>query len=221
MKSEQERQRYLAAREAIKSKDFWADVDAWPLYVGTKNLKRYLYIAELLERVWDVPGDIAEFGCWKGATTSFMAKILSNSNKVVHAFDSFEGFDEIIVQEKQLRSSYTGSLPMLKQMLDVNGLTGAVEFHIGDIIETVRDFNARLSLIYIDCDVYAPCHDALFWCHDLLSPGGLIVFDEWNDPSWPGETQACEEFMLKDQHGNDYVREATPVEQPSLVLVKK
>ena len=104
-------------------------------------------------------------------------------------------------------------------MLEVNGLTGAVEFHVGDICETVLELNPRLSLVLIDCDVYEPCIAALQRCHGLLQPGGMIVFDEWNDPAWPGETQACEEFLA--EHGGDYVRESTPVTQPSLVLVKR
>ena len=219
MKHEQERQRYLTAREAVLPKEFWADLDAWPLYVGTKNLKRYLFLADLLRRVEDVPGDIAEFGCWKGATTSFFAKVLSQTNKRVHAFDSFEGFDAQVTAEKELRSNYKGSLQTLQTMLDVNGLTGAVEFHVGDICKTVQEFDARLSLVMIDCDVYEPCIAALLRTHNLLSRGGLIVFDEWNDPAWPGETQAANEFLK--MVGDEYIQETTPVEQPSLVLVKK
>lgn len=219
VKNSQERDRYLAARESAKPKEFWETIDAWPLYVGTKNLKRYLFLAELLDRVRDVPGDVAEFGAWKGATTSFFAKALSNTNKTAHAFDNFAGFDAQVQTEKDLRSAYKGNLDELKIMLAVNGLTGAVEFYVGDICKTVLDFNAKLSLVYIDCDVYEPCIAALRRCHNLLSPGGLIVFDEWNDPAWPGETQAATEFL--NVHGAHYIQEATPVEQPSLVLVKR
>lgn len=219
MKGEQERQRYLAAREAVKPKEFWIDIDSWGLFVGTKNIKRAAFILSLLERVRAVPGDVAEFGVWRGATTSIMAKMLSDGPKVVHAFDNFDGFDAQIQQDKQLRSSYKGNLEELQAMLAVSGLSEAVEFHIGDICKTVLDFNTRLSFVLIDCDVYEPCAAALQRCHGLLSPGGLIVFDEWNCPEWPGETQAANEFLAI--HGQEYRQEATPVEQPSLVLVRK
>lgn len=217
------REQYLAAREQLKPKEFWADMDAWPLFVGIKNLARYLFIAELLGRINDVPGDIAEFGCWRGATTSLFAKVLSlgscGASKKVHAFDSWEGFGLDIQADKALRSGYKGNAEELAQQLTLAGLNDSVILHTGDICQTVQDFDTQLSLILIDCDVYEPCLAALYGCHAQLSPGGLIVFDEWNDPAWPGETQACNEFLR--DHGDEYVRESTPVEQPSLVLVKK
>jgi len=217
------REQYLQAREQLKPVDFWRDLDAWPLFVGVKNLARYLFIAELLGRVNEVPGDIAEFGCWRGATTSLFAKVLSlsscSANKRVHAFDSWEGFGLDVQADKQLRSGYKGNAEELAQQLALVGLNDLVVLHTGDICKTVLDFNAQLSLAYIDCDVYEPCLAALYGCHAQLSPGGLIVFDEWNDPAWPGETQAATEFL--DRYGQCYEQEATPVEQPSLVLVRK
>ena len=62
------REQYIAAREQLKPKEFWADMDAWPLFVGTKNLARYAFLSQQLLRVDNIPGDIAEFGCWRGAT---------------------------------------------------------------------------------------------------------------------------------------------------------
>ena len=52
-----------------------------------------------------------------------------------------------------------------------------------------------------------------------MHPGGLILFDEYGDINWPGETQAANEFLS--QYGDEYNQEATPVAQPSLMLVKK
>lgn len=217
------REHYLEAREKLKPKEFWADMDAWPLFVGVKNLARAAFISQQLMRVMKVPGDIAEFGCWRGATTSLMAKLISlhkdGKHKKVHAFDTFKGFDKQVQEEKKLRSGYKGSSKELMAQLALVGLADRVVLHVGDICETVKEFDAQLSLVYIDCDVYEPCLAALYGCHAQLSPGGLIVFDEWNDPAWPGETQACNEF-LKD-HGDEYIQESTPVEQPSLVLVKR
>jgi SAM-dependent methyltransferase len=232
MKGEQQRQVYLAKRakvsEQLGKREVFSVADAWPLYAGTQNIRRYFYINNLLLRVKDVPGHIAEFGCWRGATTSLMAKVLEiiapMQQKVVHGFDSFEGFDKAIQKAKGLRSGYKGNQVELELLLELHGLSDAVELHVGDICETVPMLmidrpELRLSFSYIDCDVYEPCVEALRFTHERLSSGGLIVFDEWNDPAWPGETQAAEEFLS--MYGDCYRREATPIQQPSLVLVRK
>jgi SAM-dependent methyltransferase len=220
---ERARQEYLSKREQLKPKEFWRDIDAWPLYVGRKNLRRNIFLLTCLERVMCVPGDLAEFGAWRGATTSLMAKYLADDphgkEKLVHIFESFSGFDVTVQADKDLRSGYKGDAEELLAQLDLDGVVSAVAFHVGDICETVLDVECELSFVLIDCDVYAPSIAALRWAHNKLHPGGLILFDEYNDPAWKGETEAANEFLA--EFGDEYDQEGTPVSQPSLLLVKK
>jgi hypothetical protein len=52
-----------------------------------------------------------------------------------------------------------------------------------------------------------------------LSKGGLLVFDEWNTSTFPGEGIAANEFL--GQLGEHYQRRAVPgARQPTLVLTK-
>lgn len=216
------RQQYLANRLTIKPEAFWRDLDQWPLYVGKKNLLRYMFLVQLLERTTRILGDVAEFGCWRGATTSLFAKMLPQSSpKVVHAFDNFAGFTALVQEEKDLRSNYQGSQDELEALLRLNGVREKVVLHVGDICHTTQEVTSvpSVSLALIDCDVYEPVAAALAWVHPRLSAGGLIAFDEYGDPAWPGETQAADEFLKK--YGNHYTQESTPVAQPSLVLVRR
>lgn len=224
MTDERERSRYLTAREGVKPKAFWETMDAWPLYAGSQNLYRYLYLIDMLRSVTKIPGDVAEFGCWKGATTSLFAKMLRHSDKLVHAFDTFEGFDTQVQQEKQLRSGYKGSYDELVNMLRVDRLLAKVDFHVGDICATVPLLaeaapEIRLSFALLDCDVYEPTQVALQWVDARINHGGIILFDQYGDPAWPGETQAADEFLK--QHGSWYEIVKTPVPQPSLLLVRR
>lgn len=232
MKGDAEREKYLTERAALSQelgkREIWSVADAWPLYAGLQNIMRYAFIGSLVQRTERVPGHVAEFGCWRGATTSFIAKFIAsqsgNSQKVVHGFDTFEGFDKSIQKSKNLRSGYKGSQQELLDCLALSGLQDAVELHVGDICKTVPKLmeerpELRLSFGYIDVDIYDPCVTALEFVHDRLMPGGIIAFDEWNDPAWPGETQAAEEFLAR--YKTDYQIESTPVAQPSLVLVRK
>jgi hypothetical protein len=164
---------------------------------------------------------VAEFGAWRGATTAWLAKLLANTPKTVWAFDTFAGFTQEVVDEKALRSGYQGNRAELEALLDLDGLLDKVNLVEGDIVKTVegRTDPARLSFVLCDCDVYEPTIAALWWAHERLSHGGVILLDEYGDPQWPGETQAADEFL--DKVGGDYTNEATPVKQPSLVLVRR
>jgi hypothetical protein len=221
MKGQRDRETYLRERAKLHPPEVWEKTDAWPLYAGRQNIQRYIYLYALLQRIEPVPGDIAEFGVWKGATTAFMAKMLAWTPRVVHAFDNFEGFSKEVVDEKALRSGYRGSRAELEAMLEVDGLLDAVVIHEGDIVKQVDglDTPARLAFALMDCDVYEPTIAALHWVHERLSVGGIIAFDEYNDPAWPGETEAAQEFL--EEHGDVYTNEASPVAQPSLVLVRR
>ena len=224
MKGDIERERYLAARSAWSveagPREVYDIADQWPLYAGAQNIDRYLYLADLLRQVQDVPGDVAEFGCWRGATTSLFAKRLRRTSKTVYAFDSFQGFDEAMQREKGLRSGYKGSRAELEAQLEIAGVRDGVVIVEGDICETLKTMDPpmRLSFALMDCDVYEPTAAALAWVHKRLSPGGIILFDQYGDPAWPGETQAADEFLA--QYGDAYHQKATPVPQPSLLLVR-
>jgi hypothetical protein len=53
----------------------------------------------------------------------------------------------------------------------------------------------RFSLVHFDVDLYKPTRTALecFW--PVLSRGGVMLFDEYSIPDWPGETRAVDEFF--------------------------
>ncbi|MCA4916759.1 MAG: macrocin-O-methyltransferase, partial [Phenylobacterium sp.] len=46
-----------------------------------------------------------------------------------------------------------------------------------------------------DCDLYAPTKAALEALWPKVSRGGVVLFDEYGIPDWPGETQAVDEFL--------------------------
>ncbi len=163
MKGAIRRERYLAMRtnfsKEVGLRPIFDVADQWPLYAGAQNIERYLFIAELVKRVALVPGDVAEFGCWRGATTSLLAKLLRHTPKLVHAFDTFEGFSQELADEKGLRSTYQGSRHELETMLAIDGLEDAVLIHQGDICKTTHNkfCYPTLSPAYIDYDYYKPC----------------------------------------------------------------
>ena len=52
-----------------------------------------------------------------------------------------------------------------------------------------------VSLLFLDFDLYKPTKTALENFFPLIPKGGIIAFDELDNPLWPGETQAMLEFF--------------------------
>ena len=70
-----------------------------------------------------------------------------------------------------------------------------VEIVKGDIAQTVPKFlethpHLVVSLLFIDCDLYDPTLVALKNFVPRMPRGSLLVFDELDNPIWPGETRA-------------------------------
>jgi hypothetical protein len=71
---------------------------------------------------------------------------------------------------------------------------------VGDATETIPQFveehpGLKISLLYFDFDLYEPTLAGLYYLYDLVSPGGVIVFDEYGLVDFPGETIAIDKFF--------------------------
>jgi Macrocin-O-methyltransferase (TylF) len=227
--------KYLDKRKQLSAKygprELWSSIDHWPLYCGIGNLSRFLAIAELLQQSLEVPGHIAEFGCWRGANLLFMAKLLRIydplGSKIIHGFDSFEGLQTFAQQDgqaEQERGRYKGSFEELTDMIGLYELDDEITIHKGWIDDTLPALlraqeELSLALVYVDVDLFAPTMRILDQCHPRLSTGGLIVFDEWNVENYPGETTAVREFL--EAHRGEYVAQHVKrARQPSMYLRK-
>jgi len=226
---------YLEDRKVFSKKfgerELFEIIDSWPLYCGTQNLARFLYIYDIFREIENIPGDIAEFGSWKGANIIFLSKLLeiyhAKSNKRTHCFEGFEGlqtFHEKDGDQTGLEGAYKGSYATLIDIIKLYQLEHRINIHKGLIQDTVPKFidsepSTMFSMLYFDADIYEPAKVMLDNFADKLSIGGVILFDEWNFPEWPGETQAVSEFLEKNKNFEQIQPRTT--NQPSLLLKRK
>jgi hypothetical protein len=233
MKYAETDRRYFAERTKLGEKHDirWNQTDAWPLFCGIANLSRNIAVIELVRRALSVPGDIAEFGCYRGANLLLMAKLLRildpQGSKQVHGFESFEGLTTITEQDgpaSQMAQYYKGDHALLIDMISLYDMEDEVIVHKGLIQDTLPPLmeerpELSFSLVYCDTDLYEPTKMILDRVHPRLSHNGLIVLDEWNNPEYPGETVAVREFL--DRFGASYEMEYVPnTRHPNCVLRK-
>lgn len=236
MKFHSSDQRYLEARKALSDqagpREMWSLVDHWPLYVGIGNLSRWVAILDLVRSTRSVPGHLAEFGSWRGANLMFMAKLLRiidpHGQKVVHSFDTFEGLAAFSPEDgvgQEMAGRYKGSLEELQALIGLYELDDDIAFHIGLIEETLPKLMAErpeltFSFVYCDTDLYESTSVVLEHVPARMHRGALLVFDEWNDESFPGEGLAANEFLAREADAWD-VLAVEGARQPSLVLRKR
>lgn len=190
-------------------------------FVSRQDLALFLYKYELYKKILDIHGSILEFGVYRGGgcfTFAQLSAILEpyNYQRRVVGFDTFEGFPSVsendMLTDPRLNpkkgdfftsENFYEELKKNVELFDLNRFLNHVEkisFVKGDINETLPAFlqeNKHLvvSLAYFDLDIYQPTKKTLELIVPRIPKGGILAFDEINNPMWPGETQAIIETI--------------------------
>jgi O-methyltransferase len=169
-------------------------------------------ILDFLDRTRDVRGDVAECGVFKGASLAAIALYVRENRlaKRVFGLDSFRGFDESVRKDIALRGAPDAekrvggfgvtSLVQVSRKLAGLGLLDSVTLIEGYFSETLDTIRATgFSFVHLDCDIYDSYRQTIAYFYPRMSPGGIILFDEYNDPPWPGCNLAIDEFLADKQ----------------------
>ncbi|MCR4321656.1 MAG: TylF/MycF family methyltransferase [Candidatus Brocadiaceae bacterium] len=228
---------YLAKRKELSKDlnipDLWQIVDHFGLYTGIQTLGTRLAVFEIMKQCLNIPGHIAEFGCWNGNNLIYMAKVLQllqpNTHKHIYGFDSFEGLQTFSSEDgesRELFGKYKGNEEQLRTVIDFFEMDEWVHLVKGNALDTIPKFekdnpHLMFSMAYIDFDLYDPCKIALEYVGKRIAPGGVIVFDEALTNLWPGEGRVLVEFLSENGAGEYSMHNVTFARQPTVYLIKK
>jgi len=176
-------------------------------YVPAFTLARFLAHAELFKSVLNVPGAIVDIGVGSGGSTFAWAKLcrIFKSPKHVYGFDTFCGFPAVSLEDggvtvKALGHYNFGRAAFIHAAASHNvGLP--ITFIEGDIVQTLPTWLAsrgpdfRIALLNLDADLYAPTKAALTHLMPRMSPGGVVILDEYDVDGFPGEKRAVQEHF--------------------------
>ena len=146
----------------------------------------------------NIPGAMAECGCFEGASAYFMAKECPQTE--LHLFDSFAGLSTPQTQDTMSGAGVPywkqGDLSAREQVLfERLKEFSQIKVHKGWIPErfpAVEKLGFRL--VHIDVDLYQPTLDSLVFFYPRLSPGGVIVIDDYGFSTCPGAYKAVNDF---------------------------
>ncbi len=193
----------------------------WPVYTKRILMMRFLAHYELFKLSLDVPGSIVELGVSRGGSFFTWHKLLElfapmDTHKKVYGFDSFEGLPEFvkadgdtstrdILADKRVggwsAEEVEGEIFKICELTNGDNVLARERSRLikGRVQETLEPFLAatpglRICLLHLDLDIYEPTRFALERLWDLITPGGVIVLDEYATPPWAGEAAAWDEF---------------------------
>ena len=195
--------------------------ETWDQYNGLilgpdiERIRKMLVRYDLFRQSLCVPGDIVECGVFKGVGAMYWAKLLAiyapGSRKRVIGFDTFSEFaNSMLDYEREAAEGFTSEASFVGidpseiiSKASAAGLDGRLELIVGDVAETALTYaqdnkGFRVSLLHLDLDTYSGTKAVLEALYDRVTPGGIIVCDEYGSPEW-GESDAIDEF-LKDRN---------------------
>lgn len=180
------------------------------------SIARIIYYHYLYQKSISVPGVICEFGVHWGAGISTLLNLRSilepyNHSRHIFGFDTFEGFvgtdakDGAAVKAGDYASqeNFSETLAQILAYHESIAPFPEVKKHTlikGDVTKTFpvwleENPHAVVSMAIFDMDIYAPTKATLELVLDRMPKGALLVFDEFNCPFFPGETQAVQEVL--------------------------
>lgn len=182
----------------------WWDDEAFNAYLRTSgeaeglNTHNRFTLAQLLRLVSHVPGDTAECGVYRGASSRLilMANRASEASKTHHLFDSFEGLSRPAGVDGEHWSGGDLRCGIGEVRNNLREFDADLEFHPGWIPGRFDDVaDRRFSFVHIDVDLRDPTRDSLEFFYPRMSEGGIIVCDDYGSAVCPGATEACDRFL--------------------------
>ena len=189
----------------------------YQLSYNKRILQNYDTYREILSvnDIGNIPGSFVELGFGYGRSFLVFGHLSLIYGRKLYGFDSFNGFPAISTADTSLRNAKKGQWKVItiseaEHLLRNSGLLREDQYKLTKLVFNSSTSNpipeVKIALLHIDLDLYEGYKYSLeiFW--EKISKGGIVIFDEYNTPEWPGATKAVEEFCLSQNIPIDQVK---------------
>ena len=157
---------------------------------------RMLILLRLLRSTAAVEGEVWELGVYRGGSALLIRNELAGAGGRLRLFDTFAGMPET----DPARDFHVAGDFADTSLAEVQALVGTdafIDWRPGLIPITLRGLEpVRLRFVHIDLDIYAPIVATLGFAWPRLTPGAIMLFDDYGFRSCPGARAAVDEFCL-------------------------
>lgn len=177
------------------------------------TLDRKLNLVSCIIATQHVHGDIVECGCNSGTASVLIRFVLDEladththwgmrTSRNFHVYDSFQGEHGRTLKDDGHPGGTIfaeGRLCAAQQELLDTFTRCKLQppiVHVGPIQNMkAKDFPDKISLAFLDMDLYLPTLTAIGQIWPRLSIGGILIVDDYNYPPTPGINKAVDEFF--------------------------
>lgn len=148
----------------------------------------------------NVPGDTVEFGCYAGTTSLFLARLLPYDRRL-HVYDSFEGLPEKTGKDESPAGLQfeAGKLHATKSELIRNFKKAQLRMptiHKNWFNQLSNDdLPDQIAFGFLDGDYYESVLSSLKLIWPKLSPGAVVIVDDYQNEALPGASRAVDEWL--------------------------
>lgn len=189
----------------------------WPLVslLTYSSLQRILNLNYVYDLQLKSAGSILEFGVHYGSSFAQLINLRSikepyNYGRHIYGFDTFSGFVGVTDKDASaadkdffIHQNYREHLENIclqhEKLAPKNQLKkfSLLQGDAGQTLKVVLSEQPELiiSMAIFDMDIYKPTREVLELIKPRLHSGSLLIFDEFNCPHFPGETQAVLEVL--------------------------
>ena len=164
------------------------------------KVDRMALLASFLRSALAVPGDIAEFGVFRGETAIVMDRVLAQhgQDRKLYLFDSFQGMQ---VTNPLDRGQVPGNLANPVDVEYVRGRFGNSPRPVivpGFFADTFPHHESlQFAFCHVDCDLYASVTQCMDFILPRLPQGGIVLFDDYGFRDCPGAKAAIQETFAR------------------------
>lgn len=148
------------------------------------------------------PGDVVEFGCYKGDTSILFQRELQKTNKTLWLYDSFAGLPEKTREDSSAAGDQfkSGELFVTKreviekfkrQTLPLPKIKKA----FFEDLDPDKDLPEKICFAFLDGDLYSSIKTSFSLLESKMQPGSIIVVHDYNNPELPGSARATDEWL--------------------------
>lgn len=177
-------------------------LDRYPIVSDQVDRAELSVILRELQTVLDrgAAGDVVELGCYVGTTSLFLQRMLMGTSKTLHVYDSFAGLppkvaaDASPAGEQFKQGELTASKAQLIKYFKQAGLPLPVIHKAWFEQLTVADTPEHISFAFLDGDFYTSILASLKVVWPKLTPGAVVIIDDYHTEALPGVRQAVKEW---------------------------
>lgn len=162
---------------------------------GALNSDRKWMVGELVRLTAAVPGDTAECGSYLGASSWLICHHNRDSAKTHYVFDSFAGLSAPGPHDGSYWEPGRFSCPEEIVAANLAGFERVVLMKGWIPTRFAEVSGTRFSFVHIDVDLEAPTRESVTFFYERMSPGGIILCDDYGFSTCPGATLAMDSFL--------------------------